>query len=94
MRSASVSDVSSDKEAFETAAPLYDSALKASGYQEKITFMAERKEASAKRTDKRKNRGRRIIWFNTPDSKERQDTHRREVSVPRQQTLSEKLCAE
>ena len=64
-----ITDVSSDKEAFETAAPLYDSALKASGYQEKIAFIAERKEASAKRTGKRKNRGRRIIWFNPPYSK-------------------------
>ena len=65
-----ITDASSDKESFGRAAPLYDNALQASGFKEKVTFMAERKskdhaDNSGKEKKKRK-RKRKIIWFNPP----------------------------
>ena len=40
-----ISTMSSDKAAFDQAAPVYNSALKASGYSESITFLENRKQA-------------------------------------------------
>ena len=47
-------------------APLYNSALKASGYAEQIVYMEEREKDEEK---KKKNRRRNIIWYNLPFSK-------------------------
>ena len=63
-----ITDTSSDKESFDRAAPLYDNALQASGFKEKVTFMAERKnrDHSDKTGKEKKKRKRKIIWFNPP----------------------------
>ena len=63
-----ITDISSDKAAFDQAAPVYNSALKASGYSESITFLENRKQAP---TDIRrsKKRSRNVIWYNPPFSK-------------------------
>lgn len=59
-----ISDISHDKDVFEKSAPLYDDALKASGYNEKLSYTE--KNVAGKR---KKNRQRKIIWFNPPYSK-------------------------
>ena len=60
-----LTDISSDQAAFEEAAPLYNEALQASGYAEKLKFMEERKN---RRPAKKKSRARKITWFNPPFS--------------------------
>ena len=40
-----ITDISSDKAAYDQAAPIYNSALKASGYSKNITFLESRKQA-------------------------------------------------
>ena len=62
-----ITDVSSDEHAFVQASPIYNAALKASGYTENITFLSERKN-NANHVSKRK-RTRKVIWFNPPFSK-------------------------
>ncbi|PIK62563.1 hypothetical protein BSL78_00459 [Apostichopus japonicus] len=59
-----ISSLSSDKDTFDQAAPLYREALKRSGYAEPINFTP----TETTRT-KPPNRGRKIIWFNPPFSK-------------------------
>ena len=59
-----LSAISSDAEAFNHAAPVYQTALKASGYTEVLSFQPEAHEHMG-----RKNRSRKIIWFNPPYSK-------------------------
>ena len=61
-----LTDISSDQAAFEEAAPLYNEALQASGYTEKVKFMEERKN---RRPAKKKSRARKITWFNPPFSR-------------------------
>ena len=60
-----LTDISHDEEVFNSAAPLYNDALKKSGYSEKATYMEGRKSDRRKR----KSRERRITWFNPPFSK-------------------------
>ena len=65
-----ITDTSSDEAAFQQAAPIYNTALRASGYSETITFLTERKESSSRPGITRKNhRPRKVIWFNPPFSK-------------------------
>ena len=56
-----ISDISSNEQIFDTAAPYYNDALSASGYNEKITYKSD-----VTPTDK--GRKRNIIWFNPPYS--------------------------
>lgn len=63
-----ITDLSSDKDAFMQAAPLYNDALKASGYSENIQFLESRKE-KASTARKRRQRSRKVIWFNPPYSR-------------------------
>ena len=57
-----INEISSSKDIFEKSAPFYDDALKASGYNQKLTF-------NERNTGKRsRNRSRKIIWFNPPYS--------------------------
>ena len=56
-----LSMLSSSKEEFDNAAPPYRDALKKAGYNTDIEF-------SKPETTKRKNRGRKKIWFNPPFS--------------------------
>ena len=54
-----ISDLSCDKEAFERAKPYYDERLKSSEYREELSYTK-----TEDRTNKRKNRKRKTIWFN------------------------------
>ena len=56
-----ISSISCNKEVFDRAAVMYNDALQASGYNEKITF--HQKAEKTKRL-----RSRKIIWFNPPYS--------------------------
>ena len=68
-----ISDASSDSDVFESAAPAYNDALKASGYSEKLTFLQDRKEdwkaTNAPSAQTKRQRSRKVIWFNPPYSK-------------------------
>ena len=60
-----LTEISSDVDAFNDAAPAYNSALKASGYAEQLVY-----NPSATTMPKRtRNRSRRITWFNPPYNK-------------------------
>ena len=60
-----ISDISYNEETFKKAAPLYEEALKASGYNETLIY-TDRAKGNEK---KRNTRQRKIIWFNPPFSK-------------------------
>ena len=60
-----ISSLSSSEEIFKKAAPKYNEALKSCGYNQTIKFS---KDDSTKPNKKRKNRSRKIIWFNPPFS--------------------------
>ena len=55
-----LSDVSASKEIFDQAAPEYENSLQNSGFQEKLEYLPER--------EPRRNRRRKIIWYNPPYS--------------------------
>ena len=57
-----ISDISCNEEVFEKAKPYYEEALKSSGYNEKLSY-------DKKPSTRRKNRKRKVIWFNPPFSK-------------------------
>ena len=59
-----ISDLSCNKEVFERAKPYYDERLKSIGYREELSYTK-----TEDKTSKRKNRKRKIIWFNPPFSK-------------------------
>ena len=58
-----ISRISSDKDSFDQAAPLYNNALKNSGHSVGITYTESPEKARSN------NRQRRIIWFNPPYSR-------------------------
>ena len=60
MVSRRISDISCNKEYFDKAAPACNNALKFSGFNENIQFMST--------PSPRRNRNRKIIWFNPPYS--------------------------
>ena len=55
-----LSDISSSQEIFQQASPVYEEALRKSGYDEELQYCPERPP--------RRNRKRQIIWFNPPYS--------------------------
>ena len=55
-----LSDISSNKKHFDKAAPIYNEALKNSGFNETLKFLPA--------IPTRRHRGRNIIWFNPPFS--------------------------
>ena len=59
-----ISDISSSKEIFDKAAPYYNNALKASGYEDTIEYNPPNDEGNAER-----KRERNITWFNPPYNK-------------------------
>ena len=59
-----ISDISCNKETFDKAKPIYEKALKSSGFTESLTYASHNTSAPT-----RKNRKRNIIWFNPPYSK-------------------------
>ena len=54
-----ISNISSNKEIFDAAAPYYNNALSASGYVTNITY-------TPNPPVRNKNRSRKVIWFNPP----------------------------
>ena len=58
-----ISDISCDEETFKKATPIYDDALKSSGYAESLSYTNDQPKR------KRKNRQRNITWFSPPFSK-------------------------
>ena len=60
-----LTDISHDENVFREAAPLYNNALKESGYGEDVEYAEGRKS----REPVRRNRTRRVTWFNPPYSK-------------------------
>ena len=63
MTSKRLSSISSNEDIFKDAAPYYENILKTSGYKENLSYQSESSKA-----DTRKNRNRKIIWFNPPYS--------------------------
>ena len=57
-----ISDISCDQDTFKKATPIYNDALKASGYTDSLSYANDRPK------QKGKNRQRNIIWFNPPYS--------------------------
>ena len=64
-----LTDISSDETIFLQAAPIYNSALKDSGYSESVSFLADRKDPRRRGTSGGRRRVRKVIWFNPPFSK-------------------------
>ena len=54
-----LNSISCDKEVFDNAKPMYESALRASGFQSNLEYSSERK-------NQKRSRKRRVIWFNPP----------------------------
>ena len=61
-----LSDTNSTEELFEASAPPYQAALEAAGYNHKLSYQPRVEEESMGR--RRRNRKRRITWFNPPFS--------------------------
>ena len=61
-----LSDTNSNQALFEASAPPYQAALKAAGYSHKLTFQP--RSDMEEEQGRRKNRKRRITWFNPPFS--------------------------
>ena len=61
-----LTDISSDREAFKEASPLYENALKESGYNDDLDYIESRKTENRRN---RRKRQRKIIWFNPPFSR-------------------------
>ncbi|RUA05113.1 MAG: hypothetical protein DSY43_05320, partial [Gammaproteobacteria bacterium] len=59
-----LSDISSDEDVFNEAAPVYQEALRKSGYTHKLEYKPKTPTPTPKR-----NRHRNVIWFNPPFSK-------------------------
>ena len=57
-----ISSISTNKEVFDMEAPIYNTALKNSGYTEKIRFEA----GQAPHVTRSRTRKREILWFNPP----------------------------
>ena len=62
------SDISSSKQLFDKAKQHYESALKQGGHDEKLMYTERKKPATRNAQSDRKNRQRKIIWFNPPYS--------------------------
>ena len=61
-----LTDISHDVDVFQEAAPLYNNALRESGYAENVEYVEGRKN---KEPVSKKNRARKVTWFNPPYSK-------------------------
>ena len=61
-----ISDISSNREIFEKAAPVYNKALRDAGYTQEIQYIPPTADIQ---NSGEKRRKRKIIWFNPPYSK-------------------------
>ena len=59
-----ISNNSCNEHEFDKAKPIYDTALKDSGYTDTLTYISNKQQ-----TRPRRNRQRNIIWYNPPFSK-------------------------
>lgn len=65
-----LTDLSCSETAFEDAAPMYNAALKASGYAENVMYDQTRKVPHAHtRLERKRSRRRKVTWFNPPFSR-------------------------
>ena len=66
-----IASLSSDKQTFDTVAPTYDRALEQSNYHTKLQFPTPDTTPTTETPsqNKKRKRGRNIIWFNPPYSK-------------------------
>ena len=60
-------DTSCNQEVFEAALPIYEEALRKSGFNEKLSYTENNSNNPHKKEEKRR-RKRNIIWFNPPYS--------------------------
>ena len=79
-----MSQISSNEEIFKNAAPYYENALKANGYQQTLSYQSETLNEGSRR-----NRSRKIIWFNPPFSINVKSNIAREFLPPNKQTFPE-----
>ncbi len=66
MISRRVASISSNREVFDAAKPYYEDALRRSGYEPNMSYSTEAGRAPPARA--RRNRKRKILWFNPPFS--------------------------
>ena len=64
-----LTDISNDKDVFEAAAPIYNNALSSSGYSDDVRYIEERKMGQRRNQPRKRNRARKVTWFNPPYSK-------------------------
>ena len=69
MISKRVSELSSNEQVFNEARPIYEKALKDSGFNESLTYTGPRVERNNQQRDASNSRKRKIIWYNPPFSK-------------------------
>ena len=61
-----ISETSSNEQIFKESIPIYEEALKKSGFHEKLEYVREEVDKHGK--EEKKRRKRKIIWFNPPYS--------------------------
>ena len=61
-----ISEISSNEEIFKQSVPIYEKALKDSGFNEKLVYNKE--NTTSNEQNEKKKRKRKIIWFNPPYS--------------------------
>ena len=62
-----LSMVSSNKQMFDSEAPYYQEALRNAGFKEDLMYWEESEpRAPEERKSRKKNRGRKVLWFNPP----------------------------
>ena len=59
-----ISEISSNEEIFKRLVPIYEKALRDSGFNEKLVYNKE--NTTSNEQDEKKKRKRKIIWFNPP----------------------------
>ena len=64
-----INKLSCNQEAFNTAAPLYNDALKRSNFDTNLTYEPTHETDDDRNNSQRRNRRRNIIWYNPPYSK-------------------------
>ena len=66
-----ISNLSCNQETFETAAPIYENALRHSNFVTQLTYIENESDdqTNASQTRQQRNRSRNIIWYNPPYSR-------------------------
>lgn len=68
MISKRVSELSSNEQVFNEARPMYDQALRDSGFNERLTYTGPRNDETGAHQRRENKRKRKIIWYNPPFS--------------------------